>query len=55
MGAPFEGDWSKVTEAYFVGFGGGEWMWLLLSIAACIIALVIGGRHEKHAYSNNTK
>ena len=52
MGAPFDGNWADVSAAYFVGLGGGEVVWLLLSIAACILALIVGGRHERHAYDN---
>lgn len=55
MGAPFDGDWADVAGAYFVGSGGSDAIWLFISIALCLLAMVVGGRHEKHAYEKAQK
>ncbi len=53
MGAPFDtGTWNGVEGAYYTGAGGGELLWLLVSIACCIAAIWIGHRHETKAYEN---
>ena len=50
MGSPVEGSWDAVANApYYVGVGGWELPWLLISIALCVLALVIGHRHESAA------
>jgi len=50
MGAPFEGSWDAVKDAaYYVGAGGWEGVWLFISIALCILACVMGHRHEAKA------
>ncbi|MEM1264574.1 MAG: hypothetical protein AAGI50_01005 [Pseudomonadota bacterium] len=50
MGAPFE-SWDAVEGAYYIGAGSGmEWLWLLVSIGLCVLALVMGARHELDAY-----
>lgn len=47
IGAPFEGSWDAVTDAaYYNGAGSGELIWLLISIALCILACVMGHAHE---------
>ena len=38
------------TGAYYTGAGGGEMLWLIVSIVFCVIALVLGARHELGAY-----
>jgi hypothetical protein len=42
-------DWSAVEGAYYAGMGT-EAIWLFLSMALCVAALVAGSRHEKAAY-----
>jgi len=50
MGAGFE-NWSAVEGAYYMGAGTSwEMIWLLLSIGMCIIALIMGARHESDSY-----
>ncbi len=51
IGAPFDsGDWSTVTDTYYAGAGGGEFIWLMISIALCVVALIGGAIHEGRAY-----
>ncbi|MBX2825375.1 MAG: hypothetical protein KTR33_11645 [Gammaproteobacteria bacterium] len=53
MGAPFDtGTWTGVTEAYYTGMGSGESLWLWVSVAMCVVALVVGHVHESRAYKN---
>lgn len=54
MGAPFEGNWSSVTEAYYVGAGSSELIWLIIALVILVGALFVGARHETQAY-NKTK
>lgn len=50
MGAPFDtGTWEGVTEAYY-NAAGSEALWLYVSIACCVIALIGGAIHEGKAY-----
>ena len=52
MGSVFD-SWSAVDGAYYMGAGTSwEVIWLLISIAMCIIALIGGARHELDAYKN---
>ncbi len=49
-GAPFDtGTWAGVTESYYAG-AGGEFVWLMISIALCVVALIGGAIHEGRAY-----
>ncbi len=56
MGSIFD-TWNDVVAnggAYYPGAGGGsgaEWTWVLISIAICVGALWIGGRHETEAFN----
>lgn len=51
MGAPFDtGTWTGVEAAYYTGHGSGEGLWLWVSIACCVIALVVGHIDEIRAY-----
>jgi len=53
MGAPFDtGTWTGVTESYYTGFGSGEGLWLWVSVAMCVVALIVGHVHESRAYKN---
>lgn len=50
MGWPFsEASWDVATGAYYAAVGS-EMLWIILSVAACVIALVAGSRHELDAY-----
>jgi hypothetical protein len=42
-------DWSAVDGAYYAG-AGTELIWLIVSIALCVVSLVAGSRHEQAAY-----
>lgn len=52
MGAPFDtGTWNGVEGAYFTGAGGASpTLFLVISIALCVIPLVLGHKHESEAY-----
>lgn len=56
MGWPFETPgWENVIaekSAYYVGLGS-EQMWLWVSVAICVIAVLAGGKHEADAYRQN--
>lgn len=46
IGAPFE-NWSDVAGAsYYTGLGGGELIWLVISIVLCVLAILVGHSHE---------
>lgn len=55
MGAPFDtGTWTGVTAEYFVGAGGGmPTIWLIVSIVMCVLALIVGSRHEQESYEKS--
>ncbi|MEO0389270.1 MAG: hypothetical protein AAF281_17425 [Pseudomonadota bacterium] len=48
-------DWATVEGAYYVGYGGWEWLWFLVSFALCVGSLVLGSRHEKESYKKLKK
>ena len=48
-------DWAAVEGAYYVGHGGGEWPWLIISIILCIVPLIVGSKHELDAYKKLKK
>ena len=51
FGSPLgEAGWAG-AETYYPGAGGGETIWLLVSIALCAVALIAGIVHERHAYA----
>jgi len=51
VGAPFEGGWEAAADAaYYTGAGSGEAVWLYVSIALCVLALIVGHVHESKAY-----
>jgi len=52
MGAPFEGSWDAVVDSAYYAGAGGEFIWLMVSIALCILACVIGHGHESKANSD---
>lgn len=57
MGAPFDtGTWTGVTAEYFTGAGGAmPTIWLFVSIALCVLALFVGGKHEQESYEKSEK
>jgi len=48
VGSPIS-SWDGVEGAYYAG-SGGEPFWLAVAIAICVIALVLGSRHERSSY-----
>ena len=52
LGSPIEdGSWNSVADAaYYAGHGGGEAVWLIVSIVLCVVALFVGARHESQSY-----
>jgi len=56
MGTPLEeASWNAVTGAYYTGHGSGEALWLLVSMGLCVLALIMGALHERHAYKQSQK
>ncbi len=55
MGSPFDtGTWTGVDGTYFAGAGGASpTVWLIISMALCVLAMVIGARHEKESYKKS--
>ena len=52
MGAPFEGSWDAVKDAAHYAGAGGEAIWLIISMILCVLALIMGHRHESKANSD---
>jgi len=51
VGVPFDsGTWEGVEDVIYTGAGGGEALWLYISIALCVVALLGGAVHEGNAY-----
>lgn len=52
FGSPVEdGSWNSMSDAaYYTGLGGGEAVWLFVSIGLCVLALIVGLVHESHSY-----
>ncbi len=51
MGSPIaDASWNAVEGVYYTGAGGGEGFWLVVSIGLCVLSLVLGVAHERHAY-----
>lgn len=48
-------DWATVEGAYYVGYGSGEFMWLIIAIILCIVPLIVGSKHELDAYKKVQK
>ena len=43
--------WNDIAGAMFMGWGSSATgIWTLISVVCCVIALIIGGMHEKSAY-----
>lgn len=50
MGSAFD-TWNDIAGAMYMGAGTSwEYTWLLVSIALCVIPLIVGSIHEKGAY-----
>ncbi|MEO1549742.1 MAG: hypothetical protein AAFR93_04835 [Pseudomonadota bacterium] len=54
MGSPLE-SFDGFEGAYYTGAGSGEMIWLIIAIALCVAALVMGARHELDAYKKADK
>ncbi|MEM9139328.1 MAG: hypothetical protein AAGB15_05815 [Pseudomonadota bacterium] len=50
MGWSFENPSFEGVEGAYYSAMGSEMIWLILSIACCVIALIVGSMHEKAAY-----
>lgn len=51
MEAPFDThSWDGITGAIYAGFGSAELFWIVLCYACVLAAVILGWRHEKHAY-----
>jgi len=57
MGSPFEtATWNGVTGAYYMGVNSSwEVIWLVASVAMCVVALWVGHKHENDAYNKAEK
>lgn len=52
MEAPFDiTSWNGVTGAIYAGFGSSEMVWIGLCYACILVAVILGWRHERHAYT----
>lgn len=46
-----DGSWNSMADAaYYAGHGGGEAIWLYISIGMCVLALLVGLVHEASSY-----
>lgn len=51
MEAPFDAtSWNGITGAIYAGFGSSELFWIALCYACVLLAVILGWRHEGHAY-----
>ncbi|WP_330629291.1 hypothetical protein [Thioclava sp. FTW29] len=51
MEAPFVAkSWDGVTGPIFAGYGSTEMPWLVATYLCVLIAVILGWRHERHAY-----
>ncbi|MEL6289007.1 MAG: hypothetical protein AAFQ42_05770 [Pseudomonadota bacterium] len=52
MGSPLaEATWNGAEGAMYTGAGSGmEAVWLGVSIVMCVVALIVGIKHENDAY-----
>jgi len=55
MGSPIDGTWNGAAGAYYVGAGGGEMIWVLVSLGLCALAIVLGAAHEFGSYRNSRR
>lgn len=55
MGSAFS-NWEEFTGPIYMGANSSmEVVWTLVSVALCVVALVIGSRHELDAYKKLKK
>lgn len=53
IGSPIDsGTWNGVEAAYYTGYGSGEFIWLVVSVVMCVVAIIAGHSHESKAYKN---
>ncbi|RBP90375.1 hypothetical protein DFO80_109147 [Rhodobacter sp. 140A] len=51
MEAPFSTHtWDGITGAIYAGYGSSELFWIALCYLCVLVAVILGWRHEKHAY-----
>lgn len=50
MGWPFDTPTFDGVEGAYYSAMGSEMLWLILSAALCVAALVVGSKHELDAY-----
>ncbi len=56
MGAPFDNGWEGVAGAMYMGAGSSwEVIWLVISIAICVLAIWKGGKDEATSYRKAEK
>ncbi|MEM7268501.1 MAG: hypothetical protein AAF401_04520 [Pseudomonadota bacterium] len=57
MGSPGIESWDAWEKgAYYMGAASSwESIWLIVSIIMCVLAIIIGSRHEKDAYRKAEK
>lgn len=48
-------DWAAVDGAMYTGAGGGEMLWVIVALVLCVVALVIGFKHEHDAQKKISK
>ena len=49
-------DWAEATGPMYMGANTGwEVIWFLVSVAICVLSLVVGSRHELDAYKKLKK
>ncbi len=50
MGSAFD-TWNDIAGPIYMGANSSwETIWLVVSVACCVLALVVGSRHELDAY-----
>jgi hypothetical protein len=56
MEAPFDASsWNGITGAIYAGSGSSEMLWIGICYACVLVAVVLGWRHEGHAYEATKK
>lgn len=43
-------DWANATGPMYTGAGGAEMMWTIVAAVICVVALIVGSKHELSAY-----
>ncbi|MEM9145339.1 MAG: hypothetical protein AAGC57_04010 [Pseudomonadota bacterium] len=50
MGSPFD-TWNDVSGPIYMGASSGwEFIWFCVAAGLCVLALIVGSRHELDAY-----